>query len=115
MINLACVNLNKNEMCEWYHDGAYGKFDGSSWSCCKEGKRDSQGCRKTTTQRPRLSSLSAQWQREAPSQEPTDIYMKDERYGSSVPYQLSTYNWGDEEVQDEMYVIKSLSIVQSCA
>ena len=93
-------------MCEWYHDGAYGKFDASRWSCCKEGKRDSQGCRKTSTQRPRLSSLSAHWQREAPSQEPTDTCMKDELFGSSVPLPP---HWGDEEVQHKMYEIKSSS------
>ena len=105
---IACVTLNKNEMYDWYHTGAFGQVDSNRWSCCNVENRKSQGCRKTTTttQRQRLSSLSTQWQRRSPSLE---VPSNEEEYSASVPLYRDQYpstmtNWGDEDVHDEMYV-----------
>ena len=109
---IASVTLNKNDMCDWYHTGAFGKVN-ARWSCCLAEKRESKGCRRTTnTQRSRPASLSTQWEHVSSTEEQDS---KDDPLSESVPSGHSaTCNWGDEEVQNEMYDVLVCVCVLVC-
>lgn len=98
--------ISDNEMYDWYHTGAYGQVNNNTWSCCNEKMREAKGCRKTTkfSQRPRLASLSAQWQqpRSHPDGESIPLAVPPtiaEEFSTSVPTYSSSSQWGEKEAR----------------
>lgn len=89
----ACVTLNKNEMYDWYHGGAFGKEHTGRWSCCNS-EKNSKGCKEATnkaSQRSRASSFSQQWKNGNPSLE---VAAMDGDMSSSM---LTHSNWGEDD------------------
>ena len=106
---IACT-LNDNNMHDCYHTGAYGLIDGITWSCCKEDKKDSPGCKKvlSSTEPPSwhrsqlslisVSSLRRQQLESIPLESPTSMpeaYMH--------PFSCNDLQLDDEVMQDEIY------------
>lgn len=96
--------INENKMLDWYHTGAYGQVNSNKWSCCNEQKREAKGCRKTTkfSQRPRMASLSAQWQQQrlhdGQSSSTASTIADHEEFSTSVP---AYFNLGDKDEMNE--------------
>ena len=97
-------------MYNWYHTGVYGQVNNNKWSCCNESTREAKGCRKTTkfSQRPRVASLSVQWQRQprfcAQDGQSTTVLptiADREELSMSMPVYSSSSKWGDEEAHDQ--------------
>lgn len=108
-----------------YHTGAYGLLDGIRWSCCKDDKRDSPGCKKVLSgseppswHRSQLSlipisvsdSLVAQQPRQQQDIPPESPMSVSETYGTLYSESYNDLQLDDAAVQ-RMYKYNNIIII----